>query len=130
MSKRRYTNMQVLLSIEKMLESRMNHRKIEAELGLEEERPVHNLLKGQRKRAAKDAPKFRGRKPAKTLHEYKYENTQLKTGVRLLQNFLQSTEREYGQRQNMPSYIATGKNVQHSLCVNLLGHHGAVTTTL
>ena len=36
MSKRRYTNMQVLLpTIEKMLESGKSHREIEAELGLE-----------------------------------------------------------------------------------------------
>lgn len=63
MSKRRYTNMQVLLpTIEKMLESGKNHREIEAELGLEGDRPVHNLLKRQRKKAAKGAPKFRGRK--------------------------------------------------------------------
>ena len=50
MSKRRYTNMQVLLpTIEKMLESGRSHREIEAELGLEGDRPVHNLLKRQRK---------------------------------------------------------------------------------
>lgn len=51
MSKRRYTNMQVLLpTIEKMLESGKSHREIEAELGLEGDRPVHNLLKRQRKK--------------------------------------------------------------------------------
>ena len=50
MSKRRYTNMQVLLpTIEKMLESGRSHRESEAELGLEGDRPVHNLLKRQRK---------------------------------------------------------------------------------
>ena len=91
MSKRRYTNMQVLLpTIEKMLESGKNHREIEAELGLEGDRPVHNLLKRQRKKAAKGAPKF----PAKTLQEYKYENKRLKMEVKLLQDFLQSTERK------------------------------------
>ena len=95
MSKRRYTNMQVLLpTIEKMLESRKSHREIEAELGLEGDRPVHNLLKRQRKKAAKGAPKFRGRKPAKALQEYKYENKRLKMEVKLLQDFLQSTERK------------------------------------
>lgn len=95
MSKRRYTNMQVLLpTIEKMLESGKNHREIEAELGLEGDRPVHNLMKRQRKKAAKGAPKFRGRKPAKTLQEYKYENKRLKMEVKLLQDFLQSTERK------------------------------------
>ena len=95
MSKRRYTKMQVLLpSIEKMLASGMSHKEIETELGLEGDRPVHNLLKRQRRKAAKGAPKLRGRKPAKTLQEYKYENKRLKMEVRLLQDFLQSAERK------------------------------------
>ena len=85
---------QKVLKIEKMLESGKSHREIEAELGLEGDRPVHNLLKRQRKKAAKGAPKFRGRKPAKTLQEYKYENKRLKMKVKLLQDFLQSTERK------------------------------------
>ena len=68
MSKRRYPKMQVLLpTIERMIEAGMRHREIEQELGLEEDRPVHNLLKRQRRKAAKGAPKFRGRKSAKTL---------------------------------------------------------------
>ena len=94
MGKRRYTKMVVLLPvIEKMLGAGMSHREIEDELGLEGDRPVHNLLKRQRRKAAKGAPKLRGRKPAKTLQEYKYENKRLKMEVKLLQDFLQSTER-------------------------------------
>ncbi len=94
MSKRRYTNMLVLLPIiESMLESGMSHREIEEELGLEGDRPVHNLLKRQRRKASKALPKFRGRKPAKTLQEYKNENKRLKMEVELLRDFLQSTER-------------------------------------
>ena len=79
--------------IESMLEAGMSHREIEEELGLEGERPVHNLLKRQRRKAAKGMPKYRGRKPAKTLQEYKYENKRLKMEIKLLQDFLQSTER-------------------------------------
>ena len=94
MSKRRYTNMVALLpAIESMLAAGMCHREIEEKLGLEGDRPVHNLLKRQRRKAAKGLPKFRGRKPAKTLQEYKYENKRLKMEVTLLQDFLQSTER-------------------------------------
>ena len=94
MSKRRYTNMQVLLPvIEQMIEAGMSHRQIEEELGLEGDRPVHNLLKRQRRKAVKGLPKFRGHKPAKTLQEYKYENKRLKMEVELLRDFLQSTER-------------------------------------
>jgi len=39
-------------------------------------------------------PRGRGRKPAKTLQEYKYENKQLKMEVELLRDFLQHTERK------------------------------------
>ena len=73
MNKRRYTKIQELFPvIEQMLEAGMTHRQIEDELGLTGDRPVHNLLKRQRKKE-KGLPKFRGRKPAKTLQEYKYE---------------------------------------------------------
>ena len=94
MSKRRYTNMVGLLPvIEDMLAAGMSHREIEDALGLEGDRPVHNLLKRQRRKAAKGMSKFRGRKPAKTLQEYKYENKRLKMEVELLRDFLRSTER-------------------------------------
>ena len=39
-------------------------------------------------------PKTRGRKPAKTLQEYKYENERLRMEVELLRDFLQRTERK------------------------------------
>ena len=39
-------------------------------------------------------PKARGRKAAKTLQEYKYENKRLKMEVELLRDFLQCTERK------------------------------------
>ena len=94
MSKQKYGYMVELLPvIEQMIQAGMSHRQIEDELGLEGDRPVHNLLKRQRRKAAKGAPKFRGRKPAKTLQEYKYENKRLKMEVKLLRDFLQSTER-------------------------------------
>ena len=94
MRKRRYTNMVAMLPvIEAMLAAGMSHRVIENELGLEGDRPIHNLLKRQRRKAAKGMPKFRGRKPAKTLQEYKYENKRLRMEVKLLQDFLQSIER-------------------------------------
>ena len=94
MSKQKYGHMVALLPvIEQMLESGMSHRQIEEALGLEGDRPIHNLLKRQRRKAAKGRPTFRGRKPAKTLQEYKYENKRLKMEVKLLQDFLQSTER-------------------------------------
>lgn len=39
-------------------------------------------------------PKSRGRKPAKTLAEYKYENKRLKMENELLRDFLRSTGRK------------------------------------
>ena len=39
-------------------------------------------------------PKFRGRKPAKTLQEYKYENKRLKMENELMRDFLSLTERK------------------------------------
>lgn len=41
-----------------------------------------------------EIPKQRGRKPAKTLAEYKYENQRLKMENELLRDFLQSMERK------------------------------------
>ena len=67
MSKRRYTNMVALLPIiEGMLANGMSHREIEAELGLEGDRPIHNLLKRQRRKTAKGKPAklFRSKVPA------------------------------------------------------------------
>ena len=95
MSKRRYTKIQPLLPvIEGMIPSGMSHRAIEIELGLEGARPIHNLLKRQRRKEKQGKPKYRGRKPAKTLQEYKYENKQLKMEVKLLRDFLQLTGRK------------------------------------
>ena len=39
-------------------------------------------------------PKSRGRKPAKTLQEYKYENKRLKMENELMRDFLSLTERK------------------------------------
>ena len=49
---------------------------------------IHSWLKEP------DPPKARGRKPAKTLAEYKYENKRLKMGNELLRDFLRSTVRK------------------------------------
>ena len=84
---------QLLPQIKKKLEEGMTQKEVENTLGLTGYRPVHELLKRERRKAAKGVPKFRGRKPAKTLQEYKYENKRLKMEVELLRDFLQSTER-------------------------------------
>jgi len=95
MRKRKCTKIQVLLPvIEGMIADGMSHREIEQELGLEGDRPIHNLLKRQRHKAANEKPKYRSRKPAKTLREYKYENERLKMEADLLRNFLRLGRRK------------------------------------
>ena len=95
MCARRYTKIQQLLPvIEKMIAVGKTHKEIESELGLEGDRPVHNLLKRERKKELKGIRKQRGRKPAKTLQEYKYENKRLKMEVEILRDFLLLTERK------------------------------------
>ena len=89
-----YQHIQILLpQIKEMLEKGMSHREIEKRLGLMGDRPVHNLLKRERKKELQGIPKVRGRKPAKTLQEYKYENKRLKMENELLRDFLSLTER-------------------------------------
>ena len=80
--------------IELKLAEGKSQREIEIELGLEGDRPIHNLLKRERKKEVRGIPKARVRKPAKTLAEYKYENKRLKMENELLRDFLQSTERK------------------------------------
>jgi hypothetical protein len=93
--KRRYKKIQELLPvIELKLAEGKSQREIEIELGLEGDRPIHNLLKRERKKEVRGIPKARVRKPAKTLAEYKYENKRLKMENELLRDFLQSTERK------------------------------------
>ena len=77
--RRRYQKVQELLpEIKRMLESGMSQREVAERLGLEGDRPIHDLLKRERKKAKQVLPKQRGRKPVRTLQEYKYENQRLK----------------------------------------------------
>ena len=93
---RKYQHTQELLpQIKKMLEQGLTQKQIEDKLGLIGDRPIHNLLKRERKKEISSCiPKQRGRKPAKTLQEYKYENKRLKMEVELLRDFLSLTERK------------------------------------
>ena len=93
---RKYQHTKELLpQIKKMLDQGMTQKQIEEKLGLTGSRPVHELLKRERKKEISSCiPKQRGRKPAKTLQEYKYENKRLKMEVELLRDFLSLTERK------------------------------------
>ena len=86
---RRYQKVQKLLpEIKRMLESGMSQREVMERLGLEGDRPIHALLKRERKKVVQVMPSQRGRKPASTLQEYKYENKRLKMENVLLRDFI------------------------------------------
>ena len=86
--------MELLPHIKQMLSEGMTQKEVENALGLTGYRPVHELLKRERKKEQQGVPKQRGRKPAKTLQEYKYENKRLKMEVELLRDFLSLTGKE------------------------------------
>ena len=69
----------------------MTQKQEEDALGLSGYRPVHTLLKWERKKEIQGISKQRGRKPAKTFAEYKYENKRLKMENELLRDFLRFT---------------------------------------
>lgn len=86
--------MELLPHIQQMLSEGMTQKEVENALGLTGYRPVHELLKRERKKELQGISKKRGRKPAKTLQEYKQENKRLKMEVELLRDFLLLTERK------------------------------------
>ena len=93
MSKRNYTHVKDLLpAILAMVEQGMTQREIAEHYGFKDKLVVKKLLERSRKNQT-IIPKARGRKPAKTLQEYKYENKRLKMEVELLRDFLSLTER-------------------------------------
>ena len=94
MGKREYTHVQELLpNIKAMLEEGKTQREIAEHYGFKDKYVVKKLLHRERKKQIQGVPKQRGRKAAKTLQEYKYENKRLKMENELLRDFLQSTER-------------------------------------
>ena len=95
MAKRKYTHVQELLpSIKAMAEAGKTQREIAEYYGFKDKYVVKWLLYRERNKQIQGVPKQRGRKPAKTLQEYKYENQRLKMENELLRDFLQSKERK------------------------------------
>lgn len=92
---RKYEKVKMLLpEVERLRADGRSRREIAEELGLGSERVVKDLLYRARQKKEEAIPKQRGRKPAKTLQEYKYENKRLKMEVELLRDFLSLTERK------------------------------------
>ena len=92
---RKYEKVQELLSeVKRLRENGYTYRQIAEKLRLSDGEVVRELLKRERRKAAQGVPVRRGRKPAKTLQEYKYENKRLKMEVELLRDFLSLTGKE------------------------------------
>ena len=92
---RKYEHVQALLPRVKALrEEGKTYKEIANELSLTDGEVVRELLRRERRKEQKGIPKQRGRKPAKTLQEYKYENKRLKMEVELLRDFLSLTGKE------------------------------------
>ena len=92
---RKYEKVNELLPIIKeLLEQGKTQRQVAKQLGLADKKAVKNLLYRERKKEIQGVPRVRGRKPVKTLQEYKYENKRLKMEVELLRDFLSLTERK------------------------------------
>lgn len=102
MSKRKYTHIQRLLpEIQEMLSKGKSHKEVEQHFGLTGDRPVHNLLKQERRRQKKIAlgviPRPKGKPRKNTQSQSKeaqqeYEIKRLRMENKLLQDFLQLTE--------------------------------------
>ena len=91
MARKYQHTMELLPQIKAMLAQGMTQKQVEDALGLSGYRPVHALLKRERKKEIQGISKQRGRKPSKTLAEYKYENKRLKMENELLRDFLRFT---------------------------------------
>ena len=95
MRKGKYTHVQELLpAIQEMIAAGKTQREISEHYGFRGKEVVKELLKRERMKQRQGIPKQRGRKPTKTLAEYKYENKRLKMENELLRDFLRSTERK------------------------------------
>ena len=92
---RKYEKVQELLPVVKQLqEEGYTQQEIAVQLGLDNKEVVKNLLWREKYKEQQHIQKYRGRKPAKTLQEYKYENKRLKMEVELLRDFLSLTGKE------------------------------------
>ena len=92
---RKYQKVSELLPVIKELSAQgKTQEQIAKQFGLSGAKVVWNLLYREKQKEIQGVPKFRGRKPAKTLQEYKYENKRLKMENELLRDFLSLTERK------------------------------------
>ena len=93
---RNWTNIKIQAErINEMRRRGKTRREIGEELGLSVKQIENWVSRNNKQEAAKERshPKVRGRKPAVTLTEYKYENKRLKMENELLRDFLRLSGR-------------------------------------
>lgn len=92
---RKYEKVQELLpEVKRLRDGGYTYRQVAEKLGLSDGEVVKELLRREKRKSIQGIPAHRGRKPAKTLQEYKYENKRLKMEVELLRDFLLLTGKE------------------------------------
>lgn len=95
---RQYQRKQHLLKqINEMLAMGMTQQEVADELGFTGYRPVHELLKRERRKKIPGIPKTKGRPRTRQLttkEDYEREIAKLQMENKLLRDFLQSTERK------------------------------------
>ena len=94
MSRKYEKVLELLPVVKKLIEDGLTQREIAEKLGFESKKVVDNLLYREKHKLLAGVSKVRGRKAAKTLQEYKYENKRLKMENDLLRDFLSLTERK------------------------------------
>ena len=94
MSRKYEKVIELLPIIKEKMEEGKTQKEIAKELGLANKQVIWNLLYREKQKEQQKKPKVRGRKPAKTLVEYKYANKRLKMENELLRDFLSLTERK------------------------------------
>ena len=73
--------------------SKRTYNKIQHLLPIIQEKLATGMTQEEVAKELAGIPQVRGRKPARTLQEYKYENKRLKMENELLRDFMQFTER-------------------------------------
>ena len=116
MSRKYQHTKELLPQIKEMLAAGMTQKEAEDALGLTGSRPIHELLKRERRKELRGVAKQRGRKAAKTLQDYKYENKRLKMEVELLRDFLSLTGKELRPALNTMSFTDIVKSTASVKC--------------
>lgn len=138
--KRGYTAIsKVKTEVLELLAQGKTHREVAEHFGFRDKYVVTQFVKRHNKRQQKIAagimPRKQGRHRKDEVQldaelEKDYEIKRLKMENELLRDFLRATGRKWNQVLNMKSFIADGRNIRPSSCVDFLAYHAAVITII